>query len=302
MFTSLSRIIKYGLLGFWRNGWLSTATISIIIIALIVSEGLILFRVVTETSLGILRDKIDISIFFKDGVAEDEVLKIQSALESLTEVKSVEYTSKDKALEAFQIRHKDEVTISQALEAVGKNPLLASLNVKAYDPQKYAVIAKFLNNASFKDEFQKVTYAQNAVVIERLGKIIDTTEKGGWALIIFLAAIAILVTFNTIRLAIYSSREEIGIMSLVGASNAFIRGPYIVEGIIYGAIGAVLSVILVAPAVYFIAPYLKVFIPEMNLWMYFIENMVKLLGYQLLFGVFLGVASSTIAVRKYLRV
>lgn len=302
MLTVLSRIIKYGILGFWRNGWLSTATLSIIILALLVFESLILFNVITKTALSALQDKIDISVYFKIESPEDEILKTKRALESLSEVKNVEYISRDMALEIFKTRHADDPAISQSLEELQSNPLLASLNVKAHDPQKYAIIANYLENASFKNFFEKVTYAQNAMIIERLGRIIDTAEKGGLILIVFLVLIAILVTFNTIRLAIYSSREEIGIMRLVGASNTFIRGPYLVEGIIYGIIGGVLSIAIAAPIVYFVAPYIKIFIPEMDLWNYFNFYLIMLLGYQLLFGIGLGVISSFIAVRKYLRV
>ncbi|MCX6702559.1 MAG: FtsX-like permease family protein, partial [Candidatus Wolfebacteria bacterium] len=131
---------------------------------------------------------------------------------------------------------------------------------------------------------------------------IDTAEKGALIMIICLSAVAILVTFNTIRLAIYSSREEIEIMRLVGASNSFIRNPYIVEGIIYGIIGAIISLILIAPVTYFLSPYIKIFIQEMNLWPYFTGNIFSIFGYQLLFGVVLGSISSFIAVRKYLRI
>jgi cell division transport system permease protein len=150
--------------------------------------------------------------------------------------------------------------------------------------------------------FEKVTYAQNAVVINRLNKIIDIAEKGGFILILFLTFIAILVTFNTVRLAIYSSREEIGIMRLVGASNSFIRGPYIVEGIIYGFSAAILSIALATPIIYFISPYINIFIAETNLWEYFISNIFNTLFYQSLFGIGLGAISSVIAVRKYLKV
>ena len=119
---------------------------------------------------------------------------------------------------------------------------------------------------------------------------------------IFLALIAVLVTFNTIRLAIYSNREEIGIMRLVGASNWFTRGPYMVEGVIYGFVSAILSLIIILPAIYFISPYFKIFIPELDIWNYFISNGFVFMGYQFLFGIVLGVVSSGIAVRKHLRV
>ena len=266
MLTTLFRLIKYGFLGFWRNGWLSTTTLSIILLALLVFEGLIMFNVFTETALNSLQEKIDISIYFKTDTPEDEILQTKRSLESLAEVKSVEYISRDKALEIFKQRHTDDQAIAQSLGELQENPLLASLNIKAHDPKQYAAIAGYLDKAGFKSWFEKVTYAQNAVIIERLNKIIDTAEKGGLILIIFLALIAVLVTFNTIRLAIYSSREEIGIMRLVGASNYFIRGPYVVEGVIFGLIAGILSVLIVLPIIYFVSPYAKIFIPEMNLW------------------------------------
>jgi len=302
LFTALSRIIKYGVQGFWRNGWLSTATLFIMLITLIASIGLITFNVLTETALGALQDKIDISVYFKNTVPEDDILNIKHSLESLTEVKKVEYISRDKALEIFKSRHENDPTISQAINELTDNPLNASLNIKANDPKQYAVIASYLDKDPIKSLAEKVSYAQNAVVIDRLNKIIDTGERAGLILTIILAAVAILVTFNTIRLAIYSNREEIGIMRLVGASNRYIRGPYVVEGIIYGLSAGLLSMLIALPAVYFISPYINVFVPEINLWQYFVSNFVKLLGYQFIFGIVLGIISSSIAIRKYLKI
>jgi cell division transport system permease protein len=117
-----------------------------------------------------------------------------------------------------------------------------------------------------------------------------------------LAIISVLVTFNTIRLAIYSSRDELGIMRFVGASNSFIRGPYIIEGVIFGILEAVLSTIIIAPALLFISPYIRVFVPEMDLWSYFSSHLVLLFFYQIIFGVALGTVSSGIATSKYLKV
>ncbi|MEE8131760.1 MAG: permease-like cell division protein FtsX [Candidatus Paceibacterota bacterium] len=302
MLTALFRIIKYGIQGFWRNGWLSTTTILIMILALIVFEGLIIFNVLTKTVLQTVQDKIDISVYFKLETSEDDILKTKKSLESLAEVKNVEYISRDKALSIFQERHQDDELISQALEELEENPLAASLNVKAYNPEEYVTIASYLENESLKNLISKVTYAQNAVVIDRLAKIIDTSEKGGLILTFLLAFVATVVTFNTIRLAIYSNREEIGIMRLVGASNSFIRGPYVVEGIIYGLIAALLSIFILAPIIYFATPYIEVFVSEINLWNYFTANLVILLSYQILFGVVLGIISSFVAVRKYLKI
>jgi len=302
MLTTIFRIIKYGFLGFWRNGWLSTATLSIILLTLLVFEGLMIFNVLTKTALDSLKNKIDISVYFKTTTSEDDILKIKQSLESLAEVKSVEYISRDDALAIFKERHKNDPTIVQSLDQLKDNPLLASLNIKAYDPKQYAVIAGYLDKTDFKVWFEKVTYAENSLMIERLGKIIDTAQKGGFLVIVFLALIAILVTFNTIRLAIYSSREEISIMRLVGGSNSFIRGPYVIEGIIYGLLGGIFSVIIAMPIIYFVSPYAQIFISDINLWSYFKTNLFTMFGYQALFGMGLGIVSSYIAVRKYLKI
>ncbi len=300
MITTLSRIIKYGIKGFLRNGWLSMATISVIALALMVFESLLIFNVITKTAVQSLQDKIDISIYFKAETPEDDILKAQRSLESVPEIKSVEYVSRDKALEIFKSRYADNPAILQSVDELQQNPLLASLDVKAKNSKDYQIIASYLENAGFKNWFEKVTYAQNAVVIERLNRIVDTAERGGFVIILVLAAVAVLITFNTIRLAIYSSRDEIGIMRLVGASNSFIRGPYVVEGIFYGIISAIVSFIIFIPVMYLVSPHVKVFIPEMDIWKYFGSHFAGILGLMFLFGCGLGIISSVIALRKYL--
>jgi cell division transport system permease protein len=300
MATSLFRIIKYGFQNFFRNGWLSTTTIAIMVLTLFVVHSLVVFSFITTTALTVLTNKIDVSVYFKVNAPEDEVLAVKSAVEKLAEVKSVEYVSREEALADFRSKHATDDTIGKALAELDDNPLGASINVKARDPREYAAIAAYLNNNMLSEVIEKVNYAQNEIVIERLIKIADTAEKSGIAVAVVLIVIAFLVSFNTIRLAIYSNRDEIGIMRLVGASNSFIRGPYLVEGIMYGLIAAVLSLGIAAPAISFASPYVNVFIPEVNISKYFVGNFWRLFGIQALVGVGLGIISSAFAVRRYL--
>lgn len=302
MVTSLFRIIKYGVQSFWRNGWLSVATIVVMVLTLFVFQGLLISSVFVNTAVHSLQDKIDISAYFKTTSSEDDVLKIERSLKSLAEVRDVEYVSREKALQVFKDRHKDDPTIAKALEELGENPLSASLNIKARDPKEYSIIAAYLENEQFKPVIEKVTYSQNQTAINRLIRIADTANNVGIAVIIILAAIAVIVTFNTVRLAIYSNREEIGIMRLVGASNAYIRGPYVVEGILYGVTSAVLVFSLIVPVVYAANPYINVFLPELNLVNYFYGNLFHLFGYTLLLSIALGTISSSFAVTRYLKV
>ena len=297
---TLSRIIKFAWQGFLRNGWLSVSTIGIMILALLVFESLILFNVIAGGAIESVQEKVDISVYLKSNVSEDSVLNIKRSLEGLSEVKAVEYVSREEALEEFKARHADDETFVQTLEELDENPLLASLNIKANELGEYDTIASYLEAPNLADSIEKVTYAQNKVVIDRLDKLTNATERGVVALTIFLAFLAVLVTFNTIRLAIFSNREQIEIMRLVGASNSFIRGPYIAEGVLYGLIAAVVSFAILVPVISFMSPHIAGFILEVNLGDYFANNWVNLILYQVLFGVTLGIVSSAIAIRKYL--
>ncbi len=302
MTTFLSRIFKYGWQNFSRGKWLSAATLVIIVLALIVFESLIIFTVITKTSLSLLQDKIDISVYFKPATAEDEILKVKKAIEVMPETAEVEYISRDKALVIFKEAHKDDAIISQALTELNENPLSPVLNIKAKKPDQYATIARELERNDWKPLTQKITYRQNQIIIDRLSKIIDITNRVGLILTVLLTLTAIVITFNTVSLAIYSNREEIGIMRLVGAPNSLISGPYMVEGIIYGVMGAIISLIIFWPAVYWGAPYLKYFLADLDLRAYFFDHFFALIGYQLIFGIALGVISSNFAIQKYLKI
>lgn len=302
MVTTLYRIIKYGLQGFWRNRLLSIATILVMVITLFVFFNLIIFNVLTNSAISILKDKIDISVYFQTDVPEDDILKVKRSLGSLSEVKSIEYVSRDQALMLFQQRHEGDETITKALEVLEENPLSASLNIKARDPRDYPAIAAYLNNEGLEGLVDQVTYNENQLVINRLATIVSTAKKGGIALTAILSLVAVLVALNTIILTIYSTRDEISVMRFVGASNKFIHGPYIVQGVLYGGIAAFLSLIIIVPLLSFASPYVRVLMPEVNLLGYFYGNMFKLLSYQLLFGVALGAISSILAVRRYLKI
>jgi cell division transport system permease protein len=301
MFTIISRIFQYGFKNFWRNGLLSTATVAIMTLSLIVFFSLIIFGVITQAAAASIQDKIDISVYFNTNTSEDQILSIEHSLEGLSEVQSVQYTSRDQALAIFQQNHANDQAVSQAINELNTNPLEASLEVKAKDPSQYGAIADYLGSQSLSSYVDTVSYSQNQDIITRLATIVKDVESGGLILTIILALIAGLVVFNTVRLAIYSNRDEIGVMRVVGASNSLVRGPYVVEGILCGGIAAVLSMIVMAPVIYFVSPYLNSFIPGLNIFGYLTSHAIRLFLYELLFGVLIGSFSSFFAVRRYLR-
>src|SRR3989338_4622987 len=202
MFTVISRIIQYGMKNFRRNGWLSATTVAIMVLALLVSMGLIIFSHITDRAVASLQDKIDISVYFKTSAPEDQILSIKSSLEKMTEVKNVEYVSTAKALEIFKENNKDEPTLIQAVNEANGNPFEASLNVQAKHPNQYAGIAKYFDVPDLKQFVSSISYAKKdtAIAIDRLNTIVQNVSRGGLVLTIAMALLAGLVAFGTIRL------------------------------------------------------------------------------------------------------
>jgi len=301
MFIFLARIIKSGFQSFIRNGLLSSATVVVMTLTLLVCSGLIIFGNATTSVIQSIESKIDISIYFKTNVSENQILAIKKNLEQLNEVANVEYISQDDALATFKERHKDDPVILQSLEELGYNPLSAALNIKAKNPQNYEGIANYLEKEVSPEFIDKINYSQNQVIIDRLIKITDTVKKGGLVLALVLALVVFLITFNTIRIAIYSNRESIGIMRLVGATSSLIRGPYVIQGFIIALAASILAMIILIPLMYSIAPSFNNFIPEFNIVSYFWSHFFYLFGIQLLVGLILTTISIAVAIRKYLR-
>jgi cell division transport system permease protein len=308
MVTVISRIIHYGFKNFWRNGLLSTATVAIVTLCLIVFAGLILANAVTGQLTTLLQNKIDIAAYFRTNTPEDQVLTVKSSLEKLPEVKSVDYVSQDQALADFKATHANDPEITQSLDELNQNPLEASLRIVANNPSQYDAIANYLKApevSQYLDTDNPITYEQKRDAINRLASIVQSVNRTGLIVTIILALIAGLVVFNTIRLVIYSNRDEITIMRGVGASNMFVRGPYLMEGMIIGVISAVISLILIllgllASPLFFSGGF-SLGIPNFTVMGYIGSHALRLIGYQILFGVGLTVISSFIAVRRYLK-
>lgn len=298
---NLQRVLRAGFVGFRRNGWLSTATTMVMALALFVLGNLIFAGAFADTALRSLESKIDITVYFTPEATDPEITAVRREIEALPEVRAVEYISRDVALARFRERHKENALIVSALEELGDNPLQASINIAAADPGKYGAISDFLagKNHSF---VEKINYFENQAVIERLSSVMGTVRGSGAVLTLILAFIAVLVAFNTIRLAIYTVREEIGIMRLVGASAWFIRGPFLISGVLYGVAAAIMVTLVFFPLAWLASPKLSFLVPEFNLFGYFLSNVVQFSLIMLGAGVALGVISSFIAVRRYLTV
>jgi len=298
----LKRTFIEGLDNFRRNGWLSFATVSVLAISLYIISVTCILGVTANIVLKNIQDKINVSVYFNPDVEENTILDIKNKLVGYQEIKSIDYVSKDQALEQFKKLGNNDPSISQALEEIGDNPLLSSLVIKAKTPDQYDIITKAISNSSFAENISKIDFEENKAAIQRLSSIIKLVEKVGFTLGIVFVFIGIMITFNAIRLTMYAHKHEFEVMRLVGASNIYIRMPFVFEGIFYGATSAFLVMIFLFITSKFLAPITQGSIAGGDILSFYFSHFFTIFGSLLVSGILLGTLSGVIAIRRYLKV
>ena len=303
MLTSLKRILKFSWIGFLRNKALVIEVIFVMTISVSLITCLFMFQGVSEFLINYLQDKADISVYFKQNTSEQEIIKVEEALYQFSnEIESVEYISQEKALQIFTETHKNDPDSLEALEQVGDNPFLPSLVIKAHNPIYYIQISNYLSQDSFKDVIEKIPYYDSRRVIDRLSAITDTIKTITIVLGLILGLLAVLITFNTIKLTIFASKDEISTMRLVGASSWFIKGPFVIQGILYGVISILVVDILFFIFLIFFSPKLQIFFSGFNLFNYFQAEYGSLFLIQITFVGIVSTVSTLLALNKHLKV
>ena len=305
--TTNKRIIKAGFVGFWRNGFVSLSSIVVMTVTLLIIVASLLFSIIFSATLNQIKNQVDITVYFVTTASTSDMLALQKSVDALPEVATSTYISADQALANFKQRHAtDELTL-QALDEINGNPLGAELNIKAKDPSQYADIAAFLQSQSVSPTnglpiIDTVNYNQNQAAINKLTAIIDGGRRLALILIGIMVAISLIITYNTIRLAIHASREEIAVERLVGASSRFVRGPFVIVGIMCGIAAAILAAIILYPATYYLAQATTTFFIGFNIFNYYLANFSQVFLVLLASGIIIGAISSWLAVRRYLKV
>lgn len=276
------------------------------VITLFVIGSVIFASAILNSVLSHIQDRVDINVYFVTNASEVDILAVKASLDQLPEVARVEYVSREQALENFRTKHQNDELTLQALEELEDNPLGAVLNIKATQTSQYETIATHLDNESVLSQdgvpiISKVNYYDNKTAIDNLSKIITSSEQLGFALTLIVTALSIIITFNTIRLVIFVSRDEISVMQLVGASHKYVRGPFVVAGMIYGAISGLLTLALFYPITYWLGNATEGFLAGMNVYSYYISNFAQIFLLIMGSGIIIGALSSYLAVRRYLR-
>lgn len=302
-FSGLPRVIKAGFTSFYRNGWLSVAASGIVSFALVLISIFVLLLLLGSSVVTSIQQKIDVEVFFNDTAKTEDIQTIKEQLDKQENTLSVRYISKKEALEIYKGQsERNRKLVEQISEE--ENPLPASLQVKAKDPNNLDAFNPVLESDFAKPLIQSRSDKENRDIIQRLQRIISFIRSVGIFISLVVLIFSILVVFNTIRITIFSRRKEIEIMRLVGASNWYIRGPFVMEGIFYGVIATAVAMLVVYLIVLAFGPALSSYLRDINedVPAYFRSNAGLILLVQLATGVGVGVISSMIAIRRHLKV
>lgn len=301
---SFFRVIRFGLKNFWRNIWLTIATTLVMILTLFTISSLVILSMIGSTALNSLKEKVDVSVYLNPDIKDEEVDEIRNNLISLPEVRTIDYVSKEKALELFKEEHGGDDLIISSVDELDKNPLQPSLVVKARHPEDYSVISDFLEQDNYKQYIDKITFEDNRVIIDKISSTTNMVERIGIIVSVIFGIITVIFMFNTIRLTIYAQKDEIKIMRLIGAKNLFIRIPFVIESVLYAVIASVIASAFLYSLLQYSSPYIVKFIGDLQLDVVSFTNsrILYLFALQMGLGILLSIVSSYIALRKYLKV
>lgn len=302
---NIKRILKAGGQNFSRNTFVSLSAILIMTITLIVFSTMLFMSALLNQSLVEIKKKVDVNVYFLTSADETSVLNVKADLEKLPEVENIEYVSREQALENFKYRYRNNSNILEALFELEDNPLGAILNIKARESQQYEGIAKYLetNYPTGQDGsiIDDVNFNANKEIIDKLTDFIAAGQKLGGLITILFIFLSVVITFNTIRLAMYISRDEIKVMRLVGATSSYISGPFIVTGVLYGIASSIVTLLILLPLTWWIGPITARFFDGINVYDYYLSQFFQFFMIIFFSAIFIGAVSSFIAVKKYLR-
>ena len=305
-FINIERIFKNGVVSFGRNVWLAIAAIAMMTITLTI----LLFAVVANTTfrhtVDDLTSHIDVSMYLKDSITDTQRNHLVDELKALPNVKSVSYISKDQALKTYETQNATNTDLLQAISETN-NPLPASLDIKPRDPNQLQSIKDFLDKPAIAFlQSDPTSYSgDRKAAIDKITQATHFFEEAGLAGIAVFIVISMLIIFNTIRMAIFNRRDELVIMRLLGASTWYIRGPFIVETMLYGAVAALISLGIcgilfkVASSTLQASSLGLLDISYAN--RYFTSHLWVILTSQIAIGILIGAASSALATRRYLK-
>jgi len=299
----LYRIIKLSFQDISRNIWLSLATLMVLLLALFSINSLVAVRFVSDGAIAAVKSKIDISLYLQPDSTDAQISDLRTQIKALPNVAQVDYISKQDAINSFRIKYANNPEVLSALQELGQNPLSPSLVIRPQDFDQSDLVINELKTIT-NPIIESQNFSDNTTILKKITSITKRINEIGLLIISIFIIISLLVVYNAIRMAIYTHRQEIEIMRLVGASNHFIYWPYLFSALIYSFFSVLIMIALFYPLLTLLQPYLETFFAgyNINILAYFLKNFLMIFGVQFLALVFINALASLLAVRKYTRV
>lgn len=300
---SALRIVKLGLTNFWRNRWLSFAATLIMTLTILIISFFVISTLAIGKQTDSIRSRMDVSVYFNESATTSQIIDLQKGLASRSDVKTVKYISKEDALLVCQ----KNPTCKKALSTntSNENSLPRSLEVKADKPENLQAIAEYLKSDEIASIVHNISYKDNKTLIDKIIAFTSFGREFGWLICVVFVLISISVIINTIRLTIFTRKDEIEIMRLVGANDVFIKVPFVIEGFLYGVIATFLSIGIVWVSLSVIAPRVQLYLGSVTsraMMTFFAGHFWLMLGLELIVGIIMGVSCSLFSIRKHLKV
>lgn len=300
---SFARVFKFAFQDLFRNLSLSLMTVFILTLMLLSINTLIVLQVITKEATSLVKEQIDVSIFFSYEATEQEINEVKEYIALFPEVRDVNFISSDEVYAQFREQYADSPDIIASLDELGENPLGPTMIVNTREPSDYPKIIEALQVPEYENIIEAKTFGDTEIAIERIDTVTTQVERFTLALSVLFAIIAFLIIFNTIRVAIYTHRMEISIKKLVGATNWFVRGPYFIEALFFTVASLIITAALVWVGLRTIDPYVGIVFGKENvLTNYFGSNILMLLGWQFGAVLALTIITSALAMQRHLRV
>ena len=299
MILLLKRGIKSTFKLLQRNFWIFFLNVFVFSLALFLFSFFLLFEKTSCVLISKIEEKADVSVYFKEEVPEEEILKLKEELSKKEGIEKVTFISKEEALAEFSKRHKENPVLMEALKEVG-NPFLASLSVKVKDPNYFQKILKFLEE---KDEIlEKVDYFQRKPIIEKIFSFTKTLKKGLLVSFFFFFFFSCAIIFVTTQLSLLAFKEEIEIQKLVGASDLIISLPFLIQIVFVIFLSSFISLFLLGVISFFVSPKIEILFPELNLFAIFKDHFIFFFISSVVLATFFGLFSSFFAIKRYLKI
>ena len=304
MLVSIYRVIKFASQDFWRNVWLSFATVLMLVLTLFSINFLVAMNKLSEITIAAIESRIDVSVYLRKNLTVEEIQKVKQDLKTLPSIQEISAITAEEALENFLARHKNDEDIVASIQELDENPLGPSLIIKAANAEQYPAILDELNSSRYEQYIEDKDFDDHQALISRITRTKNKVGQAAGVMTLLFVLIASLIVYNAIRVNIYTHKNELEVMKLVGATNWFIRAPFVFEAIMYSVVGLALTMVILYPILYFLQPYLTGFFTgqNINIIQYFVANALMIFGLQFIGVTFINILSTSLALGKYLKV